>query len=71
MAARLAALGVKKGDRVVLAAKNHPDWAIAYFGIVRAGATAVPVDPGARRRGVRPTCCAESGARVVVWDDDA
>ena len=24
---------------------NHPDWAVAYFGILRAGATAVPVDP--------------------------
>ena len=36
-------MGVKKGDRVV-AAKNHPDWAIGYFGILRAGAVAVPVD---------------------------
>ncbi len=43
-AARLAGMGVKKGDRVVLAAKNHPDWAIGYFGILRAGAVAVPVD---------------------------
>src|ERR1700690_2536496 len=44
-AASLAALGVKKGDRVVLAASNDPTWAVAYFGILRAGATAVPVDP--------------------------
>jgi long-chain acyl-CoA synthetase len=44
-AARLAKAGVKKGDRVVLSAKNHPDWPIAYFGILCAGATAVPVDP--------------------------
>ena len=25
-AARLSAIGIKRGDRVILAAKNHPDW---------------------------------------------
>ncbi len=68
MAARLAALGVKKGDRVALSAHNHEDWAAACFGIVRAGATMVPVDPAlfaAEWRNV----LAESGARVVVWDE--
>lgn len=66
-AARLAALGVKKGDRVLLSGHNHPDWPIAFFGIVRAGATAVPVDPG-----IEPASFAnvlrESEARVVLWD---
>jgi long-chain acyl-CoA synthetase len=46
VAARLAAARVGKGDRVILAGTNHPDWPIAYFGIVRAGAIAVPLDPG-------------------------
>ncbi|MDP9036011.1 MAG: SDR family oxidoreductase [Myxococcota bacterium] len=45
LTARLAALGVVPGDRVVLAAQNHPDWAVAYFGVVRAGAAVVPIDP--------------------------
>jgi long-chain acyl-CoA synthetase len=66
-AARLAALGVKKGDRIALAAHNDPDWPIAYFGILRAGGTAVPVDPtldaAAWGRILR-----ESGARVVIWN---
>lgn len=66
-AARLALLGVKKGDRVVLTGHNHPDWPIAFFGIVRAGAAAVPVDPT-----LDPAQLAnvvrESEARVVVWD---
>lgn len=66
-AARLAAMGVKKGDRVVLSAHNHPDWPIAFFGIVRAGATAVPVDPA-----LEPPSFAnvvrESEAKVVLWD---
>ncbi len=32
------------GDRVLLASENRPEWAVAYFGILRAGAAAVPVD---------------------------
>jgi long-chain acyl-CoA synthetase len=44
-AARLFEMGVKPNDRVVLSGKNHPSWPIAYFGILRAGATVVPVDP--------------------------
>jgi long-chain acyl-CoA synthetase len=67
-AARLAALGVSKGDRVVLAAQSRPDWAIAYFGIVRAGATAVPIDPGLDAPGWA-AILAESEARAIVWDE--
>ena len=66
-AARLAALGVKKGDRVVISGHNHPDWPVAFFGVVRAGATAVPIDPA-----LEPVQLAnvvrESEARVVLWD---
>ena len=68
MAARLAALGVKKGERVVLSAGNGPEWAIAYFGVLRAGATAVPVDPALDAVGWS-NVLGECGARVVVWDD--
>jgi long-chain acyl-CoA synthetase len=68
LAARLAALGVRKGDRVALSAHNHPDWAIAFFGIVRAGATAVPVDPALDAVAWR-SMLAESGASIVVWND--
>lgn len=41
----LLAQGIKRGDRVLLVSENRPEWAISYFGILRAGATAVPVDP--------------------------
>jgi long-chain acyl-CoA synthetase len=37
--------GVRPGDRVLLISENRPEWGIAYFGILRSGATAVPVDP--------------------------
>jgi long-chain acyl-CoA synthetase len=66
-AARLAGAGIGKGDRVVLGAHNHPDWAIAYFGILRAGATAVPIDPALDATGIS-NVVRESRARVAVWD---
>jgi long-chain acyl-CoA synthetase len=68
-AARLIAMGVKKGDRVVISAHNHPDWAISYFGILRAGATAVPVDAAMDAVGF-VNIVRESGARIVVRDDE-
>ena len=37
--------GVKPGDKVMLVSENRPEWGIAFFGILRAGATAVPIDP--------------------------
>src|SRR5690606_12580980 len=46
VAARLARAGVTRGDRVLIAGQNHPAWPIAFFGILLAGATAVPLDPG-------------------------
>ncbi|MCJ0762355.1 long-chain fatty acid--CoA ligase [Variovorax terrae] len=45
LAARLQALGVKKGDRVVLLMQNCPQLVIAHFAILRANAVVVPVNP--------------------------
>ncbi len=40
----LLKLGVKPQDRVLLVSENRPEWGMAFFGVLRAGATAVPVD---------------------------
>jgi len=40
----LCELGIKKGDRVALILENDPYWCISYFGILLAGAIAVPID---------------------------
>lgn len=45
LAARLAALGVRQGDRVVLDMQNCPQLVIAHFAILRANAVVVPVNP--------------------------
>ena len=43
-AALLANNGIGKGDKVLVNGKNSPDWAIAYFATLAAGATVVPID---------------------------
>jgi fatty-acyl-CoA synthase len=45
LAAALAHLGVRKGDRVVLCMQNCPQLVIAHFAILRANAVVVPVNP--------------------------
>lgn len=37
--------GVKAGDRVLLYMQNSPQWMLAYYGILRANAVVVPVNP--------------------------
>jgi fatty-acyl-CoA synthase len=45
LAARLHALGVRKGDRVMLDMQNCPQLIVAHFAILRANAVVVPVNP--------------------------
>ncbi|MDR0784886.1 MAG: AMP-binding protein [Treponema sp.] len=44
-AALLKALGVQRGDRVMILSENSPEWVAAYFGVARAGAISTPVLP--------------------------
>jgi len=41
----LHSLGVRKGDRVAIHLPNCPQFAIAYFGLLKAGAVFVPLSP--------------------------
>jgi long-chain acyl-CoA synthetase len=36
--------GIKKGDRVLLICQNSPEFVISYLGIIRAGATVIPLN---------------------------
>ena len=45
LAAYLATLGVKRGDRVALCMQNCPQLVMAHFAILRANAVVVPVNP--------------------------
>jgi long-chain acyl-CoA synthetase len=41
----LAEKGIKQNDRVILFSHNMPEWGLTYFGILKTGATAIPIDP--------------------------
>ena len=43
-ARKLRSLGIGRGDKVAVAGKNSPEWAIAYFAVLTAGAVVVPLD---------------------------
>lgn len=40
----LLKMGINKGDRIVLLLNNSPEYVVTYFGIVKIGAIAVPLD---------------------------
>ncbi len=44
LANALLDLKIEKGDRVALLAKSSPDYLVSYFGIIKAGAVAVPLN---------------------------
>ncbi|MFV0387179.1 MAG: AMP-binding protein [Pyrinomonadaceae bacterium] len=41
----LAHNGILPDERVILFSHNLPEWGLSYFGIIKAGATAIPIDP--------------------------
>ena len=47
IAYRLTQENIALGDRVALIGENHPNWAIAYLGILYRGAVVTPFDPAA------------------------
>ncbi|MDT7571000.1 MAG: long-chain acyl-CoA synthetase [Actinomycetota bacterium] len=65
VAAGLSALGAVRGDRIALQLGNTPDFPIVYFGALRAGLVAVPVNTGYTRAELMH-CLGDSGASVLV-----
>lgn len=66
-AQRLAAAGVTPGSSVALLADDHPDWAMGLFGILYAGAVAVPLTPRQAPKRWRKTLT-DSGVVFVLFD---
>ena len=64
----LIKLGVKKGERAAIFLPNIPQFVVAYFGILKAGAVATAISPLNRDREVECQLN-DSGARTIVTLD--
>lgn len=62
-------LGVAPGERVLLASQNCPQFVIAFYAVLRAGAVVVPVNPMSKAAEVRHHAV-DSGARVAFAAQD-
>lgn len=61
----LVKMGVKKGDRVAIYLPNSPQFAIAYYGALKAGAVIAPVNPIYTPRELE-FILQDSGAETIV-----
>ena len=69
LAAWLTERGVRQGDRVAIATRNYPEWAVAFFATQGLGGVAVPLNAW----WTGPELAyglADSGARVAIVDDE-
>jgi long-chain acyl-CoA synthetase len=67
VAQRLAAGGIRSGDRVALMVPNTPEFVAAYYGILRAGAIVVPLDIDLKRHELRALLADAGAALLIAW----
>jgi long-chain acyl-CoA synthetase len=65
----LHAGGVCRGDKVALTGKNSPEWAVAYLGILFAGAVVVPIDYQLKND-ESDLLIKTSGAKILFVDEE-
>jgi long-chain acyl-CoA synthetase len=63
----LRSCGVQRGDRVGLMLPNVPQFAVAYYGILRAGAVVVPMNPLLKAREVDFYLDDSEAAGMLMW----
>jgi len=59
--------GIRRGDRVALAMRNYPEWAVAFWAVTAIGAVLVPVNAWLTERELRHVI-GDCGARLLVAD---
>jgi len=69
LAGRLQAMGVRRGDRVLLNLQNSPQLVIAHFAILRANAVVVPINPMNRAEELKHYIT-DPDARVAITSAD-
>ncbi len=58
--------GISANNRVILFSNNMPEWGMTYFGILKAGATAIPIDPASTVDEIAAFAKAGEAAAIVV-----
>jgi long-chain acyl-CoA synthetase len=71
VAGLLAALRVEAGDRVALMLPNIPEFAMLYYGVLRAGAVVVPMNPLLKAREVEFYLCDSGAKQMFGWHSTA
>ncbi len=64
----LSNAGIKKGDRVAIYLPNCPQFVIAYYGIMRANAIAVTIDPMLNAEGLKQLVNDNESKAIVLMD---
>ncbi len=62
----LATNGIAANKRVILFSNNMPEWGMTYFGILKTGATAIPIDPASTVTEIVTFAKAGEASAIVV-----
>jgi long-chain acyl-CoA synthetase len=65
-AAFFASQGIQPGERIMLYSRNAPEWGMTYFGVIKAGAVCIPVDPESSTEKVVSFARAGDAAGIVL-----
>lgn len=65
----LVGQGIKEGERIGLLAENCPEWGMSYFGILKAGATCIPIEKETTTEEVVNLLRLGDSTGLVVSDD--
>jgi len=67
LAGWLRDLGIRPGDRIGIMLPNVPDFAVAYYGALRAGAAVVPMNVLLKQREVAHALSDSEAALLLAW----
>ncbi|MCA1636919.1 MAG: AMP-binding protein [Acidobacteria bacterium] len=62
----LTGKGIAPQQKVILFSNNMPEWGLAYFGILKAGAVAVPLDPSLSAEDVAKFAKASEASMILI-----
>ncbi len=64
----LASLGAKRGDKVAIMVPNVPEFVVAYYGILNAGAAVVPLNPQLQGPEIAYHLDDSDAVALVAWE---